>query len=186
MTYPELETPRTRLLPLSRADIPGIQKHFAHWDIIQHLADRVPWPYPADGAKQFVMDACLPAIERREQLVWAIRIKAQPDETVGIIEYRWEADGYGNRGFWLAKHLHGQGYMTEVITALQDYILLERGVDSFVVHNATDNPASRRLKEKTGAVLQGEVTLGHRNGCTTAEEWVITREGWLAFRDKMP
>jgi ribosomal-protein-alanine N-acetyltransferase len=182
MNYPELETSRLRLMPLSLTDIPGIQKHFSHWEIIQHLSDRVPWPYPADGAKQFVTDISLPAIERGEQLVWAIRLKTHPDETVGVIDYRYEGNLYGNRGFWLAKHLHGQGYMTEAITSFQDYILLERGVESFIVHNATDNPASRRLKEKTGAVFLGEVILSHRNGCNTAEKWVITREGWLALR----
>ena len=123
MTYPVLETPRLLLPPLSLSDVAGIQEHFAHWEIIQHLSERVPWPYPADGAKQFVTDVCLPAIERGVQLIWAIRLKTQPNETIGLIDYRWEDnDGYGNRGFWLAQHLHGQGYMTEAITALQDYI----------------------------------------------------------------
>lgn len=182
VTYPPLDTPRLLLVPLTIDDVPGIQQHFAHWEIIRHLSDRVPWPYPVDGAKTFVLDACLPAIARGEKIVWAIRLKNKPGETVGLIDYVTEDDGYGNRGFWLARHLHGQGYMTEAVTAFQDYILLERGIESFVVHNAVDNPASRRIKEKTGAVFVEETESSHRNGCSRSERWIVTREAWLALR----
>jgi len=184
MSYPELESARLLLVPLSLDDAPGIQRHFAHWDIIQHLAARVPWPYPEDGAIVFVRDVALPAIARGEQLIWAIRLKAARAETVGMISYEAADDGYGNRGFWLARHLHSQGYMTEAVGAFQDFVFFELGLESFVVLNAADNPASRRIKEKTGAQFLGEVDCLHHNGTERSERWLVTREAWQQVRSE--
>ena len=178
MSYATLESERLLLVPLSLDDVPGIQRHFSNWDIIQHLAARVPWPYPEDGALTFVRDVALPAIEREEEMIWAIRLKAAPRETVGLIGYRGKDDGFGNRGFWLARHLHGQGYMTEAVGLFQDFVFTELGIESFVVLNAVDNPASRKIKEKTGAKFLDEVHSLHRNGTTRTERWLVTRQAW--------
>jgi len=182
MSYPNLESERLLLVPLSLDDVPGIQRHFANWDIIQHLSDRVPWPYPQDGALTFVRDFALPSVDRGEQIVWAIRLKVEPGETVGLISYEAKDTGLGNRGFWLARHLHGQGYMTEAVGLFQDFVFTELGLESFVVMNAVDNPASRRIKEKTGAKFLGEVHSPHRNGTTRTERWLVTRQSWEALR----
>jgi ribosomal-protein-alanine N-acetyltransferase len=182
LNYPALETERLLLLPLSLDDVPGIQQHFANWDVIQHLSARVPWPYPEDGALTFVRDMALPAIARGDQMVWALRLKSAPDATVGVIKYESRDSGYGNRGFWLALHLHGQGYMTEAVSAFQDFVFGELGLESFFVLNAVDNPASRRIKEKTGAEFVGETESLHRNGTLRSERWVVTRQAWRKLR----
>ena len=51
---PTLHTPRLILRPLALSDAPAIQRHFNNWNIIQHLASVVPWPYPDDGAETFI------------------------------------------------------------------------------------------------------------------------------------
>jgi [ribosomal protein S5]-alanine N-acetyltransferase len=45
-----LETRRLLLRPLALEDAEQIQRIFPHWDVVRYLADRVPWPYPDDGA----------------------------------------------------------------------------------------------------------------------------------------
>jgi ribosomal-protein-alanine N-acetyltransferase len=50
----ELTTARLILRGLTVADIPAMQKNFADYEIIRHLAARVPWPYPLDGAQDFI------------------------------------------------------------------------------------------------------------------------------------
>ena len=44
---PPLQTARLLLRPLALDDVPAIQEHFPRWEIVRHLASRVPWPYPA-------------------------------------------------------------------------------------------------------------------------------------------
>ena len=51
---PTLLTKRLILRPLTMSDAPAIQRHFNNWNIIQHLAQVVPWPYPEDGAVTFI------------------------------------------------------------------------------------------------------------------------------------
>ena len=51
---PTLQTERLILRPLAMSDAPAIQRHFNNWNIIQHLAQVVPWPYPENGAEIFI------------------------------------------------------------------------------------------------------------------------------------
>ena len=72
--------------------------------------------------------------------------------------------------------------MTEAVIAVQDYLFLDMGLERMVVTNAVNNPASRRIKEKTGAKLLGRIPFSHRDGCNESEVWELTREGWSRFR----
>ncbi len=56
-----LETARLELRPLELADAEQVQKLFSNWDI-KYLANRVPWPFPDDGALIYYRDDALPAI----------------------------------------------------------------------------------------------------------------------------
>ena len=80
MTVPSLETPRLLLRPLTLADADQTQILFPHWEVVKHLHSRIPWPYPADGARQFYEQVELPAIARGEHWTWSIRLKSDPDQ----------------------------------------------------------------------------------------------------------
>ncbi|MEE2829419.1 MAG: GNAT family N-acetyltransferase [Myxococcota bacterium] len=184
MEIPELETDRLLLRPVTRADAPDIQRHFGRWEIIQYLSVKVPWPYPEDGAVTFLRDRCLPGMARGEAMVWGIRLKKRPEEVVGILDYRSADEGLGNRGFWIGEEFQGYGYMSEAVTALQDLIFFDLKVERIVVLNAVNNPASRRVKEKTGARLIDTVEMEHHNGESQCERWEVTRESWAAVRGR--
>jgi [ribosomal protein S5]-alanine N-acetyltransferase len=109
---PILETARLVLRPIELADAPAVQELFPHWDIVRYMNAKIPWPYPADGALQFIRDIAFPAMERGEQWVWAIRLKRGPSHLIGVIGL--SADKDANRGFWLGQPWQGQGLMTEV------------------------------------------------------------------------
>lgn len=182
---PILDTERLRLRPIVIGDAPALQRHFDNWNIIQHLTTQVPWPYPADGAESFINDVVLPGYETDASLAWAITLKEAPDELIGCISFSFEDTGVGNRGFWLAEHLWGRGYMTEAVVAVQDHVLLELGVDHMVVLNSTKNPGSRRVKEKTGARFLGHVSVTHHNGETMSDKWEVTRSDWAELRGEL-
>ena len=182
---PILQTERLVLRAITLDDAPAIQKYFNNWNIVQHLSMRVPWPYPDDGAETFIREQCLPKMEEGSSLVWGITLKeAENDEAVGVVDYRFDDDDYGNRGFWIAEHLWRQGLMTEAVTAMQDYVFFELGVADIVVCNSIVNDGSRRVKEKTNAEYLGDVTLPHHSGQDQAQKWRIIREGWAEFRGR--
>ena len=63
-TTPTLQTERLLLTPLQLADAPAMQQLFPQWEIVRFLNNRVPWPYPEDGALRYIQDVALPASEK--------------------------------------------------------------------------------------------------------------------------
>lgn len=179
---PTLETDRLILRPVTFDDAPALQKHFNDWDIIKFIGGHVPWPYPDDGAETFLTEYCFPKMKDEEHFyLWTITLKGE-DKSVGMLEYRFLADKDDNRGFWIAKHLWGQGLMSEAVNATQDYIFLEKGYPRIIVKNAASNEGSRRVKEKSGARQIGTAQGTYHIEDQTEEIWEITRESWAKFR----
>ncbi len=180
---PALDAERLVLRPVSRDDADDLQRHFARWSIIQHLTEAVPWPYPENGVQSFLDEDLLPRIASGDAMAWVIVPKTGPlaGQACGLLEYRPNADDH--RGFWIAEPLWGQGYMTEAVARFQDHVFFDLGVERLVVHNAVGNLGSRRVKQKTGAVLLGPVEMAHRSG-NAAEQWEVTRHRWAALRGR--
>lgn len=182
---PTLTTPRLRLEPIALRHVPDLQRHFADWEVIRRLSTAVPWPYPPDGVRRFVVDDLEPRIAAGRAMAWALVL---PDrgEAIGLLEWRCDADVDDHRGFWLGRAHQGQGLMTEAVTAFHDYIFVERDdVERIFVLNAQSNVASRRVKQKTGAELVGHADLEHHSGETRTQRWVVTRERWRALRGQL-
>ncbi len=181
-----LETERLIMRPVAIADAPAIQKYFNNWNIIQYLSRAVPWPYPDNGAETFLKDMLLPAMAAGDAHGWVITAKENGDEAIGLVEYRLKEkmDHGGNRGFWLAEPFWGRGYMTEAVTAINDWLFFELGIESMRVANVATNAGSRRVKEKTGATFIGYASLEHHSGGDKSELWEITRTQWAEFRGR--
>jgi RimJ/RimL family protein N-acetyltransferase len=115
---PPLETLRLILRAPELADAAQTQALFPHWEIVRFLNNKVPWPYPADGAYTFFRDVALPAIERGDSWHWTLRLKTAPEQLIGHISL---SKGEKNRGFWIGLPWQGQGLMMEAADAVTDY-----------------------------------------------------------------
>ena len=181
----ELLTDRLVLLPLSLDDANAIQRAFAHWEVVRFLADKVPWPYPADGARQFLVNAALPAMRRGSQWHWSIRTRAQPDELIGVVSLM-DDDPDNNRGFWLGLPWQGQGLMGEAVEAVTDFWFEALGRDVLRVPKAAANHASRRVSERTGMRMIRRETQPYVSGEHPTEIWELTRAEWQARKSPLP
>jgi len=123
----------------------------------------------------------LPTNAAGTSLSWAITQHGD-DELIGTIDFTFADGGFGNRGFWLAEHLWGQGIMTEAVTAVQDHVFFELGVERITVLNAATNMASRRIKEKTGARFLAQIQVAHHTGNNLSDKWEVTRDDWATLR----
>ena len=165
-------------------DSKNIQTLFPHWEIVKHLSDRIPWPYPKDGATEYVR-MILERISASRDEVWAITERGN-DQLIGVMEYLADdTDGSGNRGFWLGLPWHGKGYMTEAVAAFHDYAFGKLHLERLIFCNAINNPASRRIKEKTGATLLGTIDFPHLDGTRETQRWELTAEAWVN-RPRLP
>ena len=174
-----LTTERLILRPLALEDAARIQEIFPHWEVTQYLADVIPWPYPEDGAAAFV-NFMLPKLEQSERFCWAITLKGV---LIGVIELN--PGGEHHRGFWLGVDYQRKGYMTEASEAVNAFAFEELGMAELRLINAVPNRGSSRIKANSGAKLIGVNTdHGYIGGQFESEEWILTREDWLARRSQ--
>ncbi len=160
-----------------------MQKHFDNWEIIKHLDTVVPWPYPSDGAITFIQNELLPAIEAGNSHVWVLTLEGGDGQAIGMVHVRHkDTVRQGNRGFWIAEGHQGQGLMTEAVHAVNDFIFNVLELKKITVFNASSNKASRRVKEKTGAIFVGTQKDAHHSGDTETEIWEMTKESWIAAK----
>jgi len=182
---PILETERLVLQPLSEEAVDDIQKYFNNWNIIKNLLDSVPWPYPDNGARDFLDNKAFPRIKEGKAHIWTIRLKQNQQETIGLIEFRDDPDVRDDhRGFWLAEPFWRNGYMTEATIAVNDFIFFTANKDKIIVCNTADNEGSKRVKEKTGAKFLYYKDMPHHRGKTKTAVWELTAENWKEFRDE--
>jgi RimJ/RimL family protein N-acetyltransferase len=180
VTVPSLETRRLLLRPLELADAEQAQILFPHWEIVKHLNAKVPWPYPADGARTFYEQVALPAMARGDQWTWSLFLKSDPAQLIGSISLvRGEHE---NRGFWLGLPWHGRGLMTEASDEVTDFWFDTLKFPVLRVPKAVANTASRRISEKQGMRAIAVVERDYVAGRLPSEIWEITAEEWHARR----
>ena len=143
----------------------------------------IPWPYPDDGAEEFVR-SMLPKIEAAEEYYWAIRIKAREGKgLVGVISLSPHSDT-DNRGFWLGEEFWGQGYMREAVAAVNDFAFDVLGMTELLLNNAQPNVASHRLKESCGAEILGIEDREYIGGTFPGVRWKLSAEAWRRCREQ--
>ena len=181
---PILETPRLRLRPLRLLDAPRVQELFPHPEIVEFMAAAIPWPYPDDGARQFI-ESVLPKMVAGTEYDWAITLKsANDDRLIGIISLY--PEGKDNRGFWLGKAYQRQGLMTEAMSAVNKFAFDVLGMPHLTLNNAEPNTGSHRLKEISGAkIVEINDDVSYVGGNFRQIRWRLTREDWESHRDSL-
>jgi ribosomal-protein-alanine N-acetyltransferase len=180
----EGQTARLILRPIELADAAQIQELFPHWEIVRHLRNVIPWPYPADGAFQFIRDFALPAVARGDEWIWTLRLKSEPARIIGIINLR--RGPHDNRGFWLGLAWQGRGLMSEACAWANDFWFETLCFPVLRVAKAIANTTSRRISEKQGMRLIGIEERDYVCGRLPSEIWEITAEEWRAWKARRP
>lgn len=173
---PTLTTERLILRPLELGDAAQTQLLFPQWEIVRYLTNKVPWPYPADGAFTHYRDVALPAMERGEAWHWTLRLKTDPGQMIGSILLL--KGDMVNRGFWLGLPWQGQGLMSEAADAVTDYWFEVLKFPVLRVPKAVANTGSRRISEKQGMRVIAREEQDYVSGRFPSEIWEITAEEW--------
>jgi len=177
---PDLETPRLFLRPLALADAEKTQILFPHWEIVRYLSNKVPWPYPPNGAYTFYRDVALPAVARGEAWYWTLRLRDQPAQLIGNICLMRNPEK--NRGFWLGLPWWGRGLMTEACDIVTDFWFDTLGFPVLRVPKAIANAASRRISVRGGMRVVDTPDRDYVCGRQPSEIWEISAEEWRALK----
>lgn len=178
---PSFETTRLLLRPLELADAADTQKLFPIWDVVRYLANRVPWPYPEDGALTFYRDIAIPAMERGEQWHWSLRLKFDPAHLIGSISLMRGPED--NRGFWIGLPWQRQGLMSEAVGLVTAYWFEKLNMPVLRVPKAIVNTPSRKISQRSGMRVVATEERDYVSGRLPTEIWEITAAEWLARPD---
>jgi RimJ/RimL family protein N-acetyltransferase len=180
VTLPVFETTRLILRDITERDAPAYEKHFVDYEVIGTMSHMVPWPYPKDGVLEYIRSTVIPN-QCMDQWFWGICLKSEPDELIGAIWLKRKGTP-SNRGFWLGNKFWRQGIMTEAVTPVTRYAFDVLGFEKLVLANAAANSASRRIKEKAGAIfVRTEPAVYVNPDYTEREVWELTKECWKAL-----
>lgn len=181
MFLPTFHTDRLILKPVSILDYQSYQKYFANYNIIGHLSNRVPWPYPDNGAYVYLSKFVVPN-QGKDFWMWGIFLKTNPSELIGAVDF-YGGRHLNNRSFWLGEIFWGQGLMTEVIVPLTDYAFNALGFSELQLSNALGNERSRAIKLKQGAKFLGITDCAHVNPLfTKSERWLLLKYDWFSIK----
>ena len=177
---PAGEIKRLILRPLEVADATQVQELFPHWEIVRYLRNVVPWPYPPDGALQYLREAALPAMRRGKAWHWTLRLKTEPQQVIGFISLMKSENE--NRGFWMGLPWQGRGLMSEACDAVTDFWFDVLKFPVLRAPKAIANSASRRISEKQGMRVVGNEERDYVSGRLPGQVWEVTAEEWRKHR----
>lgn len=182
MILPCFETERLILKEITLDDVVSYQMHFADYEVISQLSHHVPWPYPDNGAEDFIKKSILPK-QGKNYWMWGLFLKTNPSEIIGAV-HLWAPGTPENRGFWLGRKFWGQGLMTEATKPITDYAFNYLGFNELIFANAVGNIKSRRVKEKAGAkLLRIEPARFVNPDYAEHEVWLLTQQDWAKLKN---
>lgn len=114
----------------------------------------LPKPYTIDDATHFIGEIAVATQTAGTGIVFAIE---QNDIFVGCIDVKrteW-VNGDCEIGYWTMPEHRGRGFMTQALTILSKWVLVEQGFVRVEVRVAVDNLSSQRVAVKAGFIREG-------------------------------
>ena len=152
-----LETKRLILRRLKLEDAPTV---FNNWASDKEVTKFLRWNPHADlGVTEQWIRECEEISKDKSRYEWGIVLK-ETNEPIGSIgafknaeePYRYEL------GYALGKKYWGQGYATEALKCVIDFLVNEVGIKHFICSHAKDNPASGAVMRHVGFVYRKDGT----------------------------
>ena len=146
-----------------QSDVAALVKYANNRNVSRNLRDAFPYPYTFDDAEAWIRLAT----SQQPETNFAI---ADAEEAIGGIGFRLGEDVFRRTaeiGFWLGESHWGRGIATRAVRALTNYAFAEHDLSRIEAHVYEWNPASARVLEKAGYVLEGRLRKSvTKNGIT--------------------
>ena len=136
-----------------RSDVASLALHANNRNIWINLRDRFPHPYTKSDARVFITSAR----EQRPETTFAIAVDGA---AVGCIGFQLSVDVErvsAEIGYWLGEPFWGRGLDTEALIAMTKHAAGAYELTRLYARAFEWNPASCRVLEKAGYVLEGRL-----------------------------
>ena len=109
-----------------------------------------PWPYRPSDAEWFVGTFVPRGWADESEFTWAIR-SIETEQLLGVIGWR----SRGDVGFWMGAPHRGQGYMTEALATVVEWVFVDRGAEQIEWESVVGNLGSARVARAVGFEFTG-------------------------------
>lgn len=152
-TTMRLELSRCTVRPWAETDVEALARHANNRKVSIHLRDRFPFPYTPEHARKF-----LEWLGQQDSVsVWAIEVAGEAAGGIGI-EQKTDVERVSAEiGYWLGESCWGRGIVTEALCAVTAEAFRRFELRRIYALPFADNPASVRVLEKAGYVLEGRL-----------------------------
>ena len=157
--FPKLTTERLKLRPISKQDVENLFLLRSNPIVNKHL-ERTP-PAQLSDVEDFIWK-----IKEGQKtglsFYWIIEEKST-GQFLGTI-CLWNIDNQSNSGeigYELLPQYHGNGYMSEAVDAVINYVRKNLNVNMIAAYSALANYSSSRLLEKKGFIQKPSDADGH-------------------------
>jgi len=146
-----IDTPRLQLRPIAMTDVEDMWPHVSD----PELARYVSWTAHTDRAETrgFIQSA-LDGLAAGTDVVWAIVHEGKLGGCIGLHGIKWMLRAWrvdrGEIGYWLAKPLWNQGFISEATQAVTRWSFETLGLHRVTIGCIDENIASRKVIEKVG------------------------------------
>ena len=179
---PVLSTPRLTCTPLREADWPFFLALQQHPEVMRYVAEPRP-----EAAIREAFESRLPVWTPGSEHWLCLVVRDSRSQTpLGVTGYIHREDDCAEVGFLFAPQAQGQGYGYESLKAVCDYAFSEGGIRRLTATVTAGNAASKRLLEKTGFRLEGELRESYRLAGSWHNDWLfglLKRDYQQASRD---
>ncbi len=134
-------------------DRESIPRHANNWRVWINLRDRFPYPYTVADAENWLRSVR----QMTPETQFAISIGDAAVGGIGITLLDDVHHRSGEIGYWLGEEFWGQGIATAAVRAVTDYAFSTFDVCRIQAAVFEWNPASMRVLEKVGYVLEGRL-----------------------------
>lgn len=144
------------LRPFTLEDAPALALYANNPAIAANLNDGFPSPYTLNDARDFIL-------RRKEETVpqvLAIVIDGEAAGAIGIFPQQLVNRKNAELGYWIAEKYWGRGFATLAVKAIIPYAFANLDIIRLFARPFPFNPASVRVLEKAGFILEARIKSG--------------------------
>jgi RimJ/RimL family protein N-acetyltransferase len=145
--------PGGEIRPWLPADAPGLARLADNRNVWRNLRDGFPSPYTKRDAKAWIRAASRQFPHRH----FAITADGTLAGAIGLLLKDDVHKGVAETGYWLGEPFWGRGIMTGALTAFTAFAFEAFALRRIYAQVLEWNPASMRVLEKAGYVLEGRM-----------------------------
>lgn len=144
---------RCRVRSWRGSDLESIVRHANNPKVAMQLRDRFPHPYTRADGIAFLRHMTGP----EPQTNFAIEVDGEAAGAIGFVRGADVERFSAEIGYWLGEAYWGRGIATDAVRAITDHIFANFDVCRIYATVFESNPASSRVLDKAGFVLEGRL-----------------------------